>query len=88
MLAPALASKRHDVVAALIARGVGTSVYYPRAVPHMTYYAEKYNYRPQSFPNAALISAASIALPVGPHLDEDDMRYIGQALKDALMETK
>lgn len=88
MLSPTLAPRRYEVVAALNARGVGTSVYYPRAVPHMTYYVEKYGYRPDSFPNAAWISAASIALPVGPHLDEDDMRYIGKAFKDALAETK
>jgi perosamine synthetase len=88
MLAPPLASKRYEIVAALNARGVGTSVYYPRAVPHMTYYAEKYGYRSDSFPNAAWISAASIALPVGPHLDEEDMRYIAAAFKAALTEIK
>jgi dTDP-4-amino-4,6-dideoxygalactose transaminase len=88
MLAPALASKRHEIVAALNARGVGTSVYYPRAVPHMTYYAQKYGHRPDSFPNAAWISAASIALPVGPHLDEDDMRYIGRAFRQTLAEAR
>jgi dTDP-4-amino-4,6-dideoxygalactose transaminase len=88
ILSPALAPKRHEIVAALNARGVGTSIYYPRAVPHMTYYVEKYGYRPESFPDAAWISAASVALPVGPHLDEDDMHYIGNAFKETLVETK
>jgi dTDP-4-amino-4,6-dideoxygalactose transaminase len=88
MLSPALAPKRHEIVAGLNARGVGTSVYYPRPVPHMSYYAQKYGYRSDSFPNAAWISGASIALPVGPHLDVEDMRYIGKAFKDTLAEAR
>ncbi len=84
MLSDRLAGHRYEVVAGLNQLGVGTSVYYPRAVPHLTYYAEKYGYSKNTFPNAAWISAASIALPVGPHLQEDDMAYIGQAFKTVL----
>ena len=86
MLGGKLAEKRFEIVAALNRRGVGTSVYYPRAVPHMTYYAQKYGHTKDSFPNAAWISAASIALPVGPHLQEEDMIYIGSMFKEALGE--
>jgi dTDP-4-amino-4,6-dideoxygalactose transaminase len=84
LLSDGVAPKRYEIVAALNQRGVGTSVYYPRAVPHMTYYARKYGYGTSSFPNAAWISAASIALPVGPHLQEEDMVYIGEMMKDSL----
>ena len=84
MLSNKLMPRRYEVVAALNQRGVGTSVYYPRAVPHLTYYSEKYGYAPDSFPNAAWISAASIALPVGPHLTEEDMVYIGKMMKESL----
>lgn len=84
MLNNKLAERRYEIVAALNERGVGTSVYYPRAVPHMTYYAEKYGYSKGSFPNAAWISATTIALPVGPHLQEEDMVYIGEAFKEVL----
>ncbi len=86
LLGGKLAAKRFEIVAALNRRGVGTSVYYPRAVPHMSYYAQKYGYAKDSFPNAAWISASSIALPVGPHLQEDDMTYIGAMFKEALRE--
>ena len=84
MLSGRLVEKRHEIVTALNQHGVGTSVYYPRAVPHMSYYAQKYGYRADSFPNAAWISAASIALPVGPHLQEEDMTYIGARFKEVL----
>jgi dTDP-4-amino-4,6-dideoxygalactose transaminase len=49
----------------------------------MTYYKDKYGYGPDTFANAAWISNNSITLPVGPHLDQADMNYIG----DVLIET-
>jgi len=81
-----LADLRFEFVSKLNAAGVGTSVYYPKAVPDLTYYREKYGFAPGSFPNASWISDASIALPVAPHLDEDDMAYIAQAVKAAITE--
>jgi perosamine synthetase len=81
-----LADLRFEFVSKLNAAGVGTSVYYPKAVPDLTYYREKYGFASGSFPNASWISDASIALPVAPHLDEDDMAYIAQAVKTAITE--
>ena len=43
----------------------------------MTYYRDKYGWQDGAFPVAAQISDCSIALPVAPHLDVDDMNYIG-----------
>ena len=73
-----LGERRTEVVARLNEAGVGTSVYYPQPVPRMTYYRRKYGYDASRFPHAAGISDRSIALPVGPHLDEGDMEYIGE----------
>ncbi|MGE0879162.1 MAG: DegT/DnrJ/EryC1/StrS family aminotransferase [Acidimicrobiia bacterium] len=81
-----LESKRIDIVEHLRANGVGTSVYYPSAVPMLTYYRQKYGYTADQFPNAHAISTRSIALPVGPHLDRDDMDYIADAFATALKE--
>jgi dTDP-4-amino-4,6-dideoxygalactose transaminase len=72
----------------LNSQGVGTSVYYPKPVPHMTYYKEKYGYTENDFPVAAKISYGSIALPVGPHLGVKDMDYIVKVLKNAIMEVQ
>jgi dTDP-4-amino-4,6-dideoxygalactose transaminase len=88
VLEPDLRPKRFELVQALNAKGVGTSVYYPRPVPHMTYYRDKYGHSEASFPNAAAISYGSIALPVGPHLTLEDMSYIVDAMKQALSEVK
>ena len=84
LLEPPFGARRDAVVKRLGERGVGTSIYYPHPVPRLQYYREKYGYTPGSFPNAARVSDESIALPVGPHLEEDDMRYIATALRDAL----
>jgi dTDP-4-amino-4,6-dideoxygalactose transaminase len=80
--------KRYEVVTHLKEHGVGTSVYYPKPVPHMAYYREKYGYEEGSFPVAAKISATSIALPVGPHLGVEDMHYVVECLKNAIVEVK
>lgn len=88
LLGDGLAQKRPQLMQRLGEMGVGTSVYYPAPVPHMTYYREKYGYDRSCCPVAASISYGSVALPVGPHLTPDDMRYIVDSLKKAISEEK
>lgn len=76
--------KRFEIINHLKQKGIGTSVYYPRPVPHFTFYRDKYGYEEGSFPVAARISNSSIALPVGPHLNIEDMEYIAVCLKQAI----
>jgi dTDP-4-amino-4,6-dideoxygalactose transaminase len=82
-----IAPRRYEIIAHLRNSGVGTSVYYPVAVPHLSYYKAKYGTRDGAFPVASRISNQSIALSVGPHLSEDDMLYVADALKRAIRET-
>jgi dTDP-4-amino-4,6-dideoxygalactose transaminase len=86
VLAPEAADRRPEIVARLTAEGIGTSVYYPRPVPMFSYYQERYGHRAEEFPVASWLSSSSIALPVGPHLDIDDMTYIAEALDRAMAE--
>lgn len=83
-----LAPKRPELVQALKARGVGTSVYYPKPVPHFSYYRQKYGFDLESFPQAARLSYQSLALPVGPHLNREDMAEIVRRLKEAIHEVR
>ena len=78
---------RQQIVAGLSQAGVGTSIYYPHPVPRLTYYRNKYGYDGEAYPNAPTISDCSIALPVGPHLDLEDMDYIATALRNAVEES-
>lgn len=82
------APKRFEMVEALKKRGIGTSVYYPKPVPLMTYYRSKYGCKEGDFPAAEWISGSSISLPVGPHLDVEDMDFISQGVKEAIEEAK
>lgn len=86
ILADRIAPRRVEIMARMKELGVETSIYYPRAVPMMTYYREKYGYRPGQFPAAERISDQSIALSVGPHLTPDDMKKTAAALKQAIRE--
>ncbi len=88
MLAESLCPRRVELIRRLNARGVGTSVYYPAPVPRLTYYREKYGTRGDEFPNAAWISDASIALPVGPHIEPDDVAYIAESVAAGVMELR
>jgi perosamine synthetase len=83
-----LAMKRPEIINRLRDHGIGTSVYYPGPVPQLRYYREKYGFDPLLFPNASRISHQSIAFPVGPHLGEEDMKYIAQAVKKVLLDVK
>jgi perosamine synthetase len=83
-----MAEKRFEIVALLNEAGIGTSVYYPKPVPHMQYYREKYGYKESSFPEAARISYQSISLSVGPHLNLEDMSYVAEHLKAAIAKVK
>ncbi len=81
-----LVGRRLEIVNKLKEMGVGTSVYYPQPVPRMSYYKNKYGYDPKRFPNAEAISDHSIALPVGPHLSNDDLDYVGESFVKVVTE--
>ena len=83
-----LARKRFEMVSYLKAHGIGTSVYYPSPVPHLTYYRNRYGCTNGSFPVAARLSNNSISLPVGPNIGPDDIDYMVATIKDAIMEVK
>lgn len=83
-----LAARRDDILVEIGDKGVGTSIYYPRAVPMMSYYAKTHGYEAGMFPVAEAISDRSIALPVGPHLDHTDMDYIGEMVATVVAEVR
>ena len=80
LLDNAIVESRTEIINALNEAGVGTSIYYPNPVPRLTYYREKYGYEPSMYPNAAMFSDNSIALPVGPHISEEEVDYMIQTI--------
>jgi perosamine synthetase len=79
-----LADRREEIIEALKAEGIGTSVYYPKSLPDTKYYSEKYGYAPGSCPVATRISTESIAFPCAPHITESDIERIVDGVKRVL----
>ena len=52
---------RTSIIKNLNKNGIGTSIYYPKPVPLMSYYKKKYNYKNSEFKNALKISERSIS---------------------------
>ena len=88
LLRAPLHEKRVAIMARMGEKGVGTSIYYPQPVPHMSYYRDKYGYTEGSFPVAADISNRSVALPVGPHVRVDDIDYMMDVIKDSIVKAQ
>ena len=82
LLESELVGKRPEIMKRLKDLGIGTSIYYPRPVPQMNYYLEKYG--TVDCPNAELISNSIIALPVGPHLKLADMQTVADGIESVL----
>ena len=88
LLKEGLRKKRNELVQKLNQRGIGTSIYYPHPVPRFRYYAEKYGYTPGAYPGAEAVADESVSLPVGPHLDENQIMVIVENLQQAADELK
>jgi perosamine synthetase len=86
VLAEPLAERREEIIDLLKQRGVGTSVYYPKSLPDTRFYAETYGIEPGSCPVATRISSGSIAFPVGPHVQEEDVELMVESVKQAIGE--
>lgn len=84
LLAPPLAGRREAIIDDLKAAGVGSSVYYPKALPDTRYYRRRYGYAHGSCPVATRISETSIALPVAPHVSDADAERIVTTVKETL----
>ena len=75
---------RLDIINKLNKEGVGTSIYYPKPIPEMTYYKKKYHYKKSEFKNAEKFSYRSVALPLGTHLKQKDLNLIVNSINKVL----
>ena len=76
---------RDNFIQRLKAEGIGSSVYYPKPLPEMTYYKKKYNIK-EKFLNSKIISYNSLVLPVGQHINKKDIEYIYKKFKKIIYE--
>ena len=79
-----VAEKKQDIKylrTKLEEEGIGYSIYYPNPIPRLTYYRTKYGYKNVWFKNAAAISDLTVALPVGMHIEKEDIEKIVSIIK-------
>ncbi len=76
-----LSIPRNEVIEELKARNIGTSVHY-RPLHMMSYYAERFGYRPEDLPVAQRAFEAMVSLPLDPRLSDDDVEDVIAAVLD------
>jgi dTDP-4-amino-4,6-dideoxygalactose transaminase len=74
--------KRDRLLWSLQDRGIGIAVNY-RPIHLLKYYRDTFGYREGDFPVAEDIGSRTISLPLYPLLEEADVRYVMQTLKEA-----
>lgn len=77
------ASRRDEVREELLAKDIETAVYYPEPLPRQPALSHLPDAR-GSFPNAERAAAESLALPIDPNLDADELDRVVDALAAAL----
>ena len=75
--------RRDYVLTELSRRGVGVGVNF-RAVHLMQYYRERYGFEEGAFPVAEEIGASTVSLPLYPSLQEEELDYVTDTLKEVL----
>ena len=81
ILNPKLLKSRRTIIKKLNLEGVGTSIYYPKPVPLLKYYKQKYKNKEKNFRISNIISQNSICLPIGQHLTNTDTKIILKIIK-------
>lgn len=74
---------RNAFIEELKDRNVGTSVHY-RPLHMMSFYAEKYGYRPDDFPVARDAFERMVSLPLHPRLSDDDVADVIDTVLDVV----
>ena len=75
--------QRNEVMRRLAERDIETRPG-THAVHRLGFYAKRYGYRPQDFPNAALCEDTTITLPLCPGMSDADQHQVVETLAAAL----
>ena len=78
-----VALDRNRFIEALGTAGVGTSVHY-KPLHRMTYYRERYQLRPEDFPNAERIWRGCVTLPLYAGMPPAELDYVIRAVRELM----
>lgn len=71
---------RNDFIQRLNGVGIGTSVHY-KPLHRMTYYKERYNLRPENYPNAERHWRGVVSLPIYSAMSNADLEFVSVAIR-------
>ena len=74
---------RHEFVAMMRSRNIGTSVHFIPLHLH-PYYRSTYHYQPQDFPNASYAYERVVSLPIYPSMTNGDASDVIEAVRDII----
>ena len=78
---------RDDLIAHLHGEGIGAVVNY-RPIHLMSYFVERYGYRPGGFPIAEWIGDSTVSLPLYPGMPLEDVDVVAQAVQSCLDQSR
>ncbi len=74
---------RDELLIKLAENGIGTSIHY-KPLHRMTFYKEKYDLKKEDFPESESLWKGCFSLPIFPDLQESELEYIIDTLKEIL----
>ncbi|MEP6840659.1 MAG: DegT/DnrJ/EryC1/StrS family aminotransferase, partial [Bradyrhizobium sp.] len=74
---------RDELISALSEQGIGTSVHY-RPLHQMTYWKQRYSFKPDDFVEADRYSAGAVTLPLFPTMTYQEVDRVVDAVRDLL----
>jgi dTDP-4-amino-4,6-dideoxygalactose transaminase len=83
VLKPEAKVSRNEFIENMSNAGIGTSVHY-KPLHRMTYYKDRYNLKPQDFPNAERTWIGNVTLPIYPYMSEEVLSYVCSTIKNLL----
>jgi dTDP-4-amino-4,6-dideoxygalactose transaminase len=74
---------RDAFMGAMTAENVGVGVHY-RSIPVQPYYAERFGWKPEDYPNSVSIGEQTVSLPLSAKLTDEDVHDVIQAVRKTL----
>tara|TARA_B100001121_G_scaffold207757_1_gene181755 strand:+ start:10646 stop:11764 length:1119 start_codon:yes stop_codon:yes gene_type:complete len=85
---PILIKNRDKLVKFLKRVNIGFSIHYPKIIPQMSYYKNKYKLKKKSYKNAIDYAKKNISLPVYPTLNNKQVDYISKKILNFISNEK
>jgi UDP-4-amino-4-deoxy-L-arabinose-oxoglutarate aminotransferase len=79
-----LVKNRNEIMEKLIENGIEVSVHYPKPIPLLKFYREKFGYNEYQFKNAYWFSNHVLSLPFYPNLKNEEINYVIDVLSSLL----